>query len=251
MSLPQANDPPRECPVSLDELRQQLHQRLDQAIDAGLKDYSQASFLTFEKALLPHLSALGLLLMRLFLLVRHQLLDPTACDPEGRYRVADDYATRNLNTTCGELHYGRAYLVPRKGGGPGFHPLDALLGLTRDSFSPLGISWFCRLGTRLSFRLASELGGMFLGWAPAPSTIEEWTLGLGRPAHVYLSTAPLPPGDGEVLLIECDGKAIPTATEEELKQRRGPRKKKCAARGCTCQRHRGRSVKLRGAGNRG
>ena len=62
------------------------------------------------------------------------------------------------------------------------HPLDAELGLTRDSFSPLVIGWFCRLATRLSFRLASEMGGMFLGWAPAVATIEEWVLGLGRPA---------------------------------------------------------------------
>jgi hypothetical protein len=241
MSLPQTNDLPRLCPPSRDELRQELHQRLDQAIDACQNDHHQASFLHFETALLPHLSALGLLLMQLFLLVRHQRLDLTACNPQGRYRVADDYAPRNLNTTCGELDYGRVYLIPRHGGGPGFHPLDAQLGLTRDSFSPLVVSRFCRLCTRLSFRLTSELGGMFLGWAPAPSTVEEWALGLARPAHVYLSTAPLPPGDGEVLVIECDGKAIPTATEEELKKRRGRRKNKCAAGGCKCQRHRGRS----------
>ena len=238
MSLPQANDPPRPCPASLDELRRQLHQRLDQAIDACQNDHPQASFLDFEKALLTHLSALGLLLMRVFLLVRHQRLDLAACDPQGRYRVADRYATRSLNTSCGELHYGRVYLIPRQGSGPGFHPLDAQLGLTRDAFSPLVVGRFCRLCTRLSFRLASELGGMFLGWAPAPSTVEEWALGLGRPAQVYLSTAPLPPGDGEVLVIECDGKAIPTATAEELNQRRRPRQPRTC--GCKCQRHRGR-----------
>jgi hypothetical protein len=241
MSLLQTNDPTRRCPAALDELRRQLHERLDQAIDACQNNHLQTSFFDFEKALLPHLSALGLLLIQLFLLVRHQRLDLTACDPQERYRVSDDYATRNLNTTCGELQYGRAYLIPRKGGGPGFHPLDAQLGLTRDGFSPLLVSLFCRLCTRLSFRLTSELGGMFLGWSPAPSTVEEWTLGLGRPAHIYLSTGPLPPGDGEVLVIECDGKAIPTATDEELKKRRGPRKNKCASRGCKCQRHRGRS----------
>ena len=238
MSLPQANDQTRDCPPSIDELRQQLHLRLDQAIDACLNDFPHASFFAFEKALLPHLSALGLLLMQLFLLVRHLYLDLAACDPEKRYRVADGYAMRNLNTSCGELRYGRAYLIPRKGQGDGLHPLDAELGLTRDSFSPWLISCFCRLATRLSFRLSCELGGMFLGWAPAPSTVEGWVLGLGRPAHVWHSTGPLPEGDGEVLILECDGKAIPTATDEELTKRRGPRKPR--ARGCKCQRHRGR-----------
>jgi hypothetical protein len=238
MSLPQANDPLRPCPPSLDDLRRQLHERLDQAIDACQNDYHQASFFDFEKALLLRLSPLGLLLMQLFLLVRHRRIDLAACDPEGRYRVADEHATRSLNTSCGELHYARAYLIPRKGGGSGFHPLDAQLGLTRDSFTPLLISRFCRLATRLSFRLSSELGGMFLGWAPASSTVEEWVLGLGRPAHVWFSTGSLPEGDGEVLVIECDGKAIPTATDEELAKRRRSRKGKPKA--CKCQRHRGR-----------
>jgi hypothetical protein len=216
-----------------------LHQRLAPAIDFCQAGGPQSSFLDFEKALLGHLAALGLLLMRLFLLRRHQRLDLTPWLQRG-YRLADGYAQRNLQTTCGELRYGRAYLIPRRHDGPGVHPLDASLGLTRDSFSPLLVNWFCRLATRLSFRLASELGGMFLGWAPAPSTIEAWTLGLGRPAHVGLSAGPPPADDGEVLVIECDGKAVPTATEEELAKRRGRRQHKAKACQCQCQRHRGR-----------
>jgi hypothetical protein len=50
----------------------------------------------------------------------------------------------------------------------------------------------------------------------------------------------VPAGDGEVLVIECDGKAIPTATDAELAKRRGPRKDRPKAIGCKCQRHRGR-----------
>src|SRR5262249_50743493 len=112
-------------------------------------------------------------------------------------------------------------------------------------FSPWLISCFCRLATRLSFRLASEMGGMFLNWAPAPSTIEGWVMGLGRPAAAYLSSGPLPEGDGDMLVIECDGNAIPTATAEQLAKRRGPRRPKAC--GCKCQRHRGRcSRKCRG-----
>src|SRR5262249_40049988 len=107
--------------------------------------------------------------------------------------------------------------------------------------SPLVIGWFCRLATRVSFRLASSLGAMFLGAAPPVSGIEEWVLGLARPAFVYLSAGPLPEDDGEVLILEIDGKAAPTATEQELKRRRGPRSHH--SRGCAyrCQRHRGRA----------
>jgi len=49
-----------------------------------------------------------------------------------------------------------------------------------------------------------------------------------------------PPDDGEVLVIEEDGKCPPTATDEELRKRRGKRrhKKGCS---CGCQRHRGKA----------
>ena len=38
---------------------------------------------------------------------------------------------------------------------------------------------------------------------------------MARPAYVYLSDGPLPADDGDVLVIEIDGKAVPTATEQE------------------------------------
>jgi hypothetical protein len=204
-----------------------------------LTQCDQYSFLVFEKRLLTLLPCLGQLLVQLFLLVRHQRLGLTSWLDKG-YRLADDCAERTLRTTFGLVRYARAYLIPRKGPAPGVHPLDAELGLGRDSYSPLLVGWFCRLATRLSFGLSVEMGEMFLGSAPASSTIEEWTLGLGRPAYVYLSQGPLPQGDGEVLVIECDGKAIPTATEQELAKRRGPRRRHVKACACGCQRHRSR-----------
>jgi hypothetical protein len=223
-------------------LQPQIHQRLDEIIAYCLKEQEPASFLKFETVLLGLLRSLGCLLIQLFLRARHDRLDVAAWKARG-YRVADPDAERTLKTSCGEVTYQRAYLVPRRGGGPGVHPLDVALGLTRDGFSPLVIGWFCRLATRVSFQIASRLGEMFLGSAPPASAIEEWVLGLGRPAYVFLSDGPLPEGDGEVLVIEIDGKAVPTATDHELARRRKPRTR-CAA-GCKCQRHRGRAQRQR------
>src|SRR3954462_14457159 len=84
---------------------------------------------------------------------------------------------------------------------------------------------------------------LFLGAAPPASAIEEWVLGLARPAYVYLSEGPLPEDEGEVLVIEIDGKAAPTATEQELAGRRGRRARH--EPGCQCQRHRGRKKRER------
>ena len=230
MSASQSNPPAAACPPTVDELQRQIHQRLDEIIAYCLNDPGPASFLEFETALLGLLRSLGCLLIQLFLRARHDRLDPAAWQARG-YRVADPAAERTLKTSCGPVAYVRAFLVPRHGGGPGVHPLDVALGLTRDAYSPLVIGWFCRLATRVSFQVASGLGGMFLGAAPPASAIEEWVLGLARPAYVYLSDGPLPEDDGDVLVIEIDGKAAPTATEQELARRRGPRARH--ERGCT------------------
>jgi hypothetical protein len=244
MSPPQTTSAASDCPPTVSDLRLQAHQRLDSLLDFCLADEPARCFLAFEKALLGLLFSLGQILVQLFLRHRHERLDLTAWLSRG-YSVSDAYAPRTLKTAFGPVAYGRAYLIPPEGHGPGVHPLDAALGLTRDSFSPLLIGWFCRLATRLSFRLASELGGMFLGWAPAPSAIQEWIQGLGRPAAVYLSSGPLPADEGEVLVLEFDGKAAPTATAQELAKRKGKRRRPAQACPRGCQRHRGRAGRQR------
>ena len=107
MSLPQANDHDCPCPVSSEDLRRQLHQRLERAIAACLDDHPTSSFLAVETALREHLAALGILLLPLFLLGRHQRLDLQPWRQRG-FRIADRYAERDLHTTCGLLRCGRA-----------------------------------------------------------------------------------------------------------------------------------------------
>src|SRR4051812_10095529 len=242
MSDCQSNRPAAASPSTVEDLQSQARERLDEILLYCTNDQGPTSFLEFETALLGLLRSLGCLLIQLFLRARHDRLDPAAWQARG-FRVADPAARRTLKTSCGPVAYVRAFLVPRHGGGPGVHPLDVALGLTRDSSSPLLIGWFCRLATRVSFQVASGLGEMFLGAAPPASAIEEWVLGLARPAYVYLSEGPLPEDDGDVLVIEIDGKAVPTATDQELARRRKPRPR--CAEGCQCQRHRGRAQRER------
>jgi hypothetical protein len=242
MSDRQSNPLTAACPPTVEDLQRQARERLDEIVGYCLKDQGPVSFLEFEAALLGLLRSLGCLLMQLFLRTRHDRTDLAVWQARG-YRVADPAAGRTLKTSCGPVPYARAFLVPRRGGGPGVHPLDVALGLTRDAYTPLVIGWFCRLATRVSFHVAGGLGGMFLGAAPPASAIEEWVLGLARPAYVYLSDGPVPADDGDVLVIEIDGKAAPTATAQELARRRGPRAHH--GRGCKGQRHRGRARRPR------
>jgi hypothetical protein len=81
-----------------------------------------------------------------------------------------------------------------------------------------------------------------LGWSPATETIEQVVLGLGRSAAPFMKQLEPPSADGDVLIIEIDGKCPPTATQAELDKRRGKRKARHGTEcPCGCQRHRGQA----------
>src|SRR5271157_750843 len=205
----------------------------------------------FEKDLLVRLAVLGACLIRLFLTARYERLDLQPFLEDGKYRPGDDYAERTLKTVYGEVTYGRHYLMSR-GGGHGCFPLDVVLGLTRDRLSPWVMQWVARLATRMSFKASQMVCKAVLNWAPATETIEQVVLGMGRDAAPFMKQRQAPSGDGEMLVIEIDGKCPPTATEGELAKRRGKRKPRhetdCP---CGCQRHRGKAKrKARGSKKR-
>jgi hypothetical protein len=77
----------------------------------------------------------------------------------------------------------------------------------------------------MSFAASALLFRCFCGWAPSSNTIQQLVLGMGKDSVAYMNQAPAPPDDGEILVIEVDGKATPTAMEAELKKQRGKRPK--------------------------
>jgi hypothetical protein len=94
MSAGPSSPPAAACPPTLDELRQQIQQRLDEIIAYGLSEPGSTSFLEFETALLGLLRSLGGLLIPLFLRARHNGFDTTAWTRDRGDRVADPTAGR-------------------------------------------------------------------------------------------------------------------------------------------------------------
>lgn len=200
-------------------------------------------FWLFEKELLGRVAVLGCCLIRLFLTARHKRLDVQPYLEDGTYRPGNEYAERTLKTFYGKVTYGRRYVQARWGSG-GFFPLDVVLGLTRDRLTPWVMQWVARLATRMSFKAARMTCKAVLNWAPATETIEQVVLGMGRDAAAFMRQQPaasVQNPDGDVLVIEIDGKCPPMATAEELAKRRGQRRRHAKACRCGCQRHRGRA----------
>jgi hypothetical protein len=233
-----------QCPVTSASVRDAA-----QATFAEIVEFSQTAeytFAKFEAELLKRLAVLGCCLLRLFLTARDERLDLQPFLEDGQYRPGDPHAQRTLKTVYGEVTYARQYLQKRSCG-KGIFPLDIVLGLTRDALSPWVMQWVARLATRMSFHAAKMVCQAVLNWAPATETIERVVLGMGRDAAAFMKQLQVnAEQEGEVLVIEVDGKCPPTASEEELAKRRGKRKPKhkkdCP---CGCQRHRGKAKRQR------
>ncbi len=224
-----------ECPEALDNIEAQIRQEVDELIRFVRSDSDALQLMGFERSLWLRVAVLFRLCVALFLAVQNRRLDLSAYEAEG-WHVKRKFATRTIKTLCGAVTYGRAYL---RRNGDGWFPLDALLGITADGFSWRVIDLVTQLATRVSYAATRGIMRAMIGWSPSTEAIESLVIGLGQRAPAFMATQHSFDDDGEVLVIEVDGKAAPMATEAELEARRQKRKhgQKC---GCGCQRHRGR-----------
>lgn len=180
------------------------------------------NFYEFEQNLIPKMRVVGKQLVLLFLCMREEHYINSHPDVEIDYKNQGP-KSRIFACFFGRLRYWRSYMYNLAGNG-GYYPLDIELGLTQDSFSMLVQSYAIKLATKVSYAQTVVLLTMFLRWSPSQRTIEETVLGFGRHTNDWFESQPAPEDDGEVLIIQIDSKAIPTATDEELKKRRGKRK---------------------------
>jgi hypothetical protein len=223
------------CPDASKKIAAQIRETVDEIVGFVSEETDGMRLKEFERSLWSLISGLFCLCVALFFAVRHQRLDLSPYVADG-WRVKKKFATRTIKTMCGAVTFGRAYL--RRCDQRQF-PLDAILGITRDGFSWRVMDLATRLATRVSYSAAHGIMKAILGWAPSTESIESLVIGLGQRASGFMGTQGAFADDGEVLVIEFDGKAAPMASEAELAARRGKRKhgKSCC---CGCQRHRGR-----------
>jgi hypothetical protein len=207
-----------------------------------------ATFEGFEKGVFGHVLALARAVVLLFLVASEERVRrglTTRVVREGRTFRAAPVQERNLLTWFGVVRYTRTYLreIVKPGqAARGYHPLDAELGLLADRISPNVLSVATRLSTRTSYAEAHDVLAWFLPVAPSTEVIEAAVLGYGAKTQEWFEEAPAPEDDGEVLVVQCDSKGVPTATDEELRKRRGKRGRRKKA---PSPRHRGRLARGR------
>jgi hypothetical protein len=75
------------------------------------------------------------------------------------------------------------------------------------------LSLAARLATKLSVAQAHVTLCWFLTEAPSTEVIKNTALGLGRYTQEWFASAPAPKNDGEVHVIQIDGKAVPSDSD--------------------------------------
>ena len=225
----------RAAPVPSIEVKAKIQAEVDRIFNFVDRQNDKRGFDEVERGLKPLIFALA----RLFLVYFSATREERSSDSVNTW-VKKGYRKRKperklLGTFFGTVCLWRTYL--REPGGRGIHPLDLDLGLTADGFSFSVMENCGRLSTLVSYEQVTALLLHFCHWSPSKTTVEKAVLGLGRHTQEFFYQAAAPEKDGEVLVIQFDSKATPTATEEELEKRR---QRRGAKKPALSPRHRGK-----------
>ena len=224
----------KEAPSSL-EVRERVEAQFKVLLELVHRSAGSERYEGFERELIVEVWRLARLLINLFLCLSQERLQE-----QGDWLQPGEKGkkprSRLLGTYFGKVRYWRSY-AHRPRDASGRYPLDERLELLADGFSLGLLGRGVELATKMSYASAEEMLKSFVGWSPSADTLEKATLGLGRYTGGWFEQLSAPADDGEVLLIQVDSKATPTATEAELQKRRKARRNKSPA---PSPRHRGR-----------
>jgi len=241
-----SNDDVPDSPPSAELLRMEIRAHAERLITAA-ESPKDVTFKEFERQLRPLVFVLARLVVTLFLCVwedRVRVEFGSGVKSGSKKFTVRPAQPRKLNTIFGVVRYWRTYLRAGPGNKDrvGYHPLDIKLGLTVDRLSMNLTSVIARLATKMSYAQTHAVLWWFMQDVPSTEVIEKTVLGLGSKTAAWFEQAAPPADDGEVLVILIDSKGAPTATQKELKRRRGKRLKSNQPKS---KRHRGRQKRKR------
>lgn len=183
-----------------------------------------------EAALWVALLALGKVLIALFLARQAARPRSATYEHDGKAYELVGREPAEVGSRFGKVDYtrpvGRRLDAPRAARDL---PLDREIGLP-GGFTPLVISTVAKLCAHMAFAPARHLHEELFGWTPSSRAVLRMVDAAGAEARPFLDQAPPPEGDGEVLVIQVDGKGAPTISSREYQRRAQPHGSKPANR---------------------
>jgi hypothetical protein len=207
---------------SIEQQRQEVKRVVEQLWTCADSEARQSLSHT-ERELWTLLLSLGRALIGLFL-ARQAARQRDAEYAHGgqRYRL-EGHRRDEIGTRFGKVEFVRP--VGRRVGwrrAACDRPVDRELGLG-GGFSLGVILALGRLCAQMAFANARETFAETYQWAPSPRATLRMVDALGERARPFLDAAPPPEDDGEILVVQADGKGAPMISEAEYERRARPR----------------------------
>ncbi len=182
---------------------------------------------TAEAELWTALLAVGRALMTLFLVRAAARSRPTMYEHDGARYALDTATPRSteIGTRFGKVQFSRPFGRSLSGRSRADLPVDRELGLC-SGFSLGTVTAVVQLCAMLAFGTARRLFAEFHEWAPSSRATLRMVDTVGAEARGFLDAAAVPDDDGEVLIIQVDGRGAPMISATEAERRRQPRRRR-------------------------
>jgi hypothetical protein len=210
--------------ASIDEKRRDVQAAFDVAYKLA-SEGEPGPLAAFEPALWTAVLALGRALMALWIARCSARPRPARYEHDGRTYEIVGTETGEVGTRFGKVMcegpVGR--LVGWKRSARDL-PLERELGLC-GSFSLLAVTTLVRLCAQMAFASARKTFRDIFEWSPSQRATLRMVDGVGAEARPFLDQAPAPTDDGDVLVIQVDGKGAPAISSREHARRRQPHRR--------------------------
>ncbi len=207
---------------SIPHLRREVQTAVDALLHAAEEPRSRR-FFEFESELWTGLLALGCAVVRLFLECQVARPRPVEYRAGGqRYRLTGERQTLELGTRFGKVSFARP--VGRRPEAPRAAcdvPVDRELGLC-SGFSLGVVQGLLRLYAQMAYGTARSTFRDSYEWVPSPRAALRMVDAVGTRARPFLEQAALPEDDGEILVLQVDGRGAPMIGVSELARRCQP-----------------------------
>lgn len=200
--------------ASIDQARKKVQTAFAGAL-AAADTGEPGTLAAVEASLWTHMLAVGRALLELHLARQASRPRPTPYEHEGRDYDIVGYEADDVGTRFGKVAFQTP--VGRRVGWRRLArdlPLNRELGLCA-GFSLVVVTTLVKFCTQMAFGAARKAFRDVFEWRPSPRATLRMVDGLGAEAQPFLDEAPPPEGDGDVLVIQVDGKGAPAISSRE------------------------------------
>jgi hypothetical protein len=209
---------------SIERAQAEVQRAMQQAL--AIAEREGATLAAVEAELWTGLLAVGRALITLFLARAAACPRAATYEHEGTRYMLDATTRRStdVGTRFGKVGFSRGVgraLDRRKAADL---PVDRELGLC-SGFSLGTVTAVTQLCAMLAFGNARRLFSEFHEWAPSSRATLRMVDAVGAEARGFLDATAMPDDDGEVLVIQVDGRGAPMISATEAERRRQPRRR--------------------------